>query len=150
MKIKHLAIICLLFTVCACTKTDDADALFFKAKVDGKAYEASGVNAFATADSDDVLIYGIFDEKRSLYISLDPSKGVGTHQLNERPNFGFYRNENDVAFRSDYTGASGEVTITEKSASQIKGTFKCVVKDGPRADAKQATITEGEFSVKFR
>lgn len=149
MKTKLIVVLASLALLTSCNK-DNADALFFKAKVDGKAYEATGVNAFATADSDDVLIYGIFDEKRSLYISLDPSKGVGTHQLNERPNFGFYRNENDVAFRSDYTGASGEVTITEKSASQIKGTFKCVVKEGPRADAKQATVTEGAFSVKFR
>lgn len=149
MKTKLITILATLALFISCSK-NDADALFFRAKVDGKSYEATGVNAFATADSDDILIYGIFDEKRSLYISLDPNKGVGTHQLVERPNFAFYRNENDIGLRSDYNGASGEVTITEKSATQIKGTFKCIVKDSPRADAKMATITDGEFSVKFR
>ena len=109
----------------SCTKKDDADALFFRVKVDGKLVEATGINAYAVQDDDEYNIYGVFSGKSSMYIQLAKDKGVGTHQITENPNFALYADETETGHRSDQNGASGEVTITEKSAEVVKGTFKC-------------------------
>jgi hypothetical protein len=91
-----------------------------------------------------------FDAKRTMYIQLDKAKGTGTHALVGAKNFAFYRDETEAILRSDANGGSGEVQITEKTAATVRGTFKCVVKEGNAATAKTATFTEGEFSVNFR
>lgn len=149
MKIKLLSIVSLFFLLNSCTKKDDVDALFFGVKVDGKLVEATGINAYAVQDDDEYNIYGIFSSKSSMYIQLAKDKGVGTHQITENPNFALYADETETGHRSDQNGASGEVTITEKTAEVVKGTFKCTVKQSNNA-TKVYTLTEGEFSVKFR
>lgn len=149
MKIKLLSIVSLFFLLNSCTKKEDAYALFFRVKVDGKLVEATGINAYAVQDDDEYNIYGVFSNKSSMYIQLAKDKGVGTHQITENPNFALYADETETGHRSDRTGATGEVTITEKTAEVVKGTFKCTVKQANNS-TKVYTLTEGEFSVKFR
>lgn len=149
MKIKLLSIVSLFFLLNSCTKKDNAEALFFRVKVDGKLVEATGINAYAVQDDDEYNIYGVFSSKSSMYIQLAKNKGVGTHQITENPNFALYADETETGHRSDRTGATGEVTITEKTAEVVKGTFKCTVKQANNS-TKVYTLTEGEFSVKFR
>lgn len=149
MKIKLLSILSLFFLLNSCSKKEDAGALFFRVKVDGNLVEATGINAYAVQDDDEYTVYGIFSSKSSMYIQLAKDKGVGTHQITENPNFALYADETETGHRSDRTGATGEVTITEKTAEVIKGTFKCTVKQANNS-TKVYTLTEGEFSVKFR
>ncbi|WP_305952423.1 DUF6252 family protein [Emticicia oligotrophica] len=150
MKVKFLIIVTILAFFISCDKDSvDAKSLFFRVKVDGKLVEATGINAYAVQDDDEYNIYGIFSSKSSIYIQLAKDKGVGTHQITENPNFALYADETETGHRSDRTGATGEVTITEKTAEVVKGTFKCTVKQANNS-TKVYTLTEGEFSVKFR
>jgi len=149
MKISTLSILCLLL-LGACTNKNEAEALFVKGKIDGKAFEASGLSTYATNTTDTYNIYAVIDAKRTLYLSIDKAKGVGTHKLTDLKNYGFYTDESGLAMRSDRTGASGEVQVTVKTATNVSGKFKCVVKDKNTNPTKTVTITDGEFSVQFR
>jgi hypothetical protein len=151
MKIKLLAIVSLFFFMSSCNKNnvDSSDSQFFRVKVDGKLVEATGTNAFAVKDADDYSVYGVFSSNSSMYIQLATAKGVGKHQITANPNFALYTDEAQTGHRSDRTGATGEVTITEKTTTAVKGTFKCTVKQANNS-TKVYTLTEGEFSVKFR
>jgi hypothetical protein len=150
MKIQFLAIVALFFLLSSC-KDDKVDSKsnFFRVKVDGKLVEAGGINAYAVQDDDDFNIFGVFSSKSSMYIQLAKNKGVGTHQIIDNPNFALYTDETETGHRSDRAGASGEVTITEKTAELVRGTFKCTVKQA-NTSTKVYTLTEGEFSVLFR
>jgi hypothetical protein len=151
MKTKFLAILTLAATLLISCDKDDVDSKsnFFRVKIDGKLIEASGVNAYGVKDSDDFNMYGIFNSKSSMYLQLASSKGVGTHSASENPNFIFYTDDTETGNRSDRTGASAEITITEKTDKVVKGTFKGTVKASNQA-TKIYTLTEGEFSVEFR
>lgn len=149
MKTKLLTFVCTIFLLGACNNKDDADALFFRVKVDGKLVEATGTNAYAVKNSDEYNMYGIFDSKSSMYLQLANAKAVGTHSASENPNFIFYTDEAGTGNRSDRSGVSAEITITEKTDKIVKGTFKGIVKSSNQA-TKVYNLTEGEFSVQFR
>lgn len=149
MKIKLLAILSLVVLLSSCNKKNDAEALFFRVKVDGKLVEAIGTNAYAVKNSDEFNIYGIFDSKSSMYLQLANDKAVGTHTASENPNFIFYTDDTGTGNRSDRTGVTGEITIIEKTDKVVKGTFKGTVKNANQS-TKIFTLTEGEFSVQFR
>jgi len=112
MKISTLSILCLLL-LGACTNKNEAEALFVKGKIDGKAFEASGLSTYATNTTDTYNIYAVIDAKRTLYLSIDKQ-------------------------------------VTVKTATNVSGKFKCVVKDKNTNPTKTVTITDGEFSVQFR
>ncbi len=150
MKLKFLAIMALIALMSSCGKDEvDAESYFFRAKIDGKIVEATGLMAYAVKNTNEYNIYGAFENNQVIYLQLANSKDVGTHQINDNPNFAFYTDASGTGHRSDRTGATGEVTITEKSAEVVKGTFRCTVKEANNA-TKVYTLTEGEFSVKFR
>ncbi len=150
MKTKFFVIVASIALFISCKKDNvDSTSAFFRVKVDGKLVEATGINAYAVQDDDEYNIYGVFSSKSSMYIQLAKDKGVGTHQIIENPNFALYADDSETGHRSDRTGATGEVTITEKTADVVKGTFKCTVKQANNS-TKVYTLTEGEFSVKFR
>lgn len=139
----------LLLSSCQKDDVSTSDSTFFKAKVDGKQLQTTGVTAFATNDGDSYLITGVLGGQSSMYIKLNKTKGVGKHSIGDLQNFLFYTTDTGIGTRSDRTGATGEVTISEKSATTVKGTFKCTTKESNTA-TKVYTITEGEFSVNFR
>ncbi len=155
MRIKILTVLLALFTFVACDKDNDTtttntgnSSYAVKVKIDGKLTEASGVFVYFTKSSDNTNnIYGVFGGK-SMYISLDESKGVGTHQLTDIKNYAYYNDGTD-GLRSDF-GGSGEVTVTSKTDKEMKGTFKFVAKDKINNPTKTVTMTEGEFFVQFR
>ncbi len=150
MKIKLLAIVSLFFLMSSCEGDKvDSDPQFFRVLVDGKLLEAKDTNAYAVQDDDEYNIYGVFSDKSAMYIQLANNKGVGTHQIIENPNFALYTDETETGHRSDRTGSTGEVTITEKTKDVIKGTFKCTVKQANNS-TKIYTLSEGEFTVLFR
>lgn len=79
----------------------------------------------------------------SMTVSVRTNIGVGTYPITGN-------NATDVVqiiydFENvDYRGVSGNVTITEKTATRLKGTFSCVT-DG----ATPFTISEGTFDVAY-
>ncbi|MCU0325902.1 MAG: hypothetical protein MUF45_11720 [Spirosomaceae bacterium] len=150
MKTKFLAILASLALFISCNKDEvDSKSAFFRVKIDGKLVEAIGVSAYAVKNSDEFNMYGLFNSTSSMYLQLANSKGVGTHVASENPNFIFYTDDTATGNRSDRTGTSAEITITEKTDKVVKGTFKGTVKASNQA-TKVYTLTEGEFSVEFR
>lgn len=153
MRIKFLTVLLALFTFVACNKdNDDAtnsnSSYYVKVKLDGKLSEAKDLFVYFTKSSDNTNnIYGVFGSQ-SMYISVDASKGVGTHQLNDLKNYAFYNDGTD-GLRSDF-GGSGEITISSKTDKEMKGTFKFVAKNKVNNPTKTITATEGEFFVPFR
>jgi hypothetical protein len=152
MKIKFLSLVAFLFLLGSCSSSNSdvtpADSYYVKVKIDGKDYEASGISVYAINTTDTYNVYATFDTKRTMYFQLDKAKGVGTHTANANPNFVFFRDETETINRSDYTGGTGEVQITEKTADVVKGKFKCTVKNSNNS-TKVYTFTEGDFVVKF-
>lgn len=152
MKTQFLSLIALLFLFGSCSSSNSeatpANSYYVKVKIDGTAYEASGINVYAINTTDTYNIYATFDTKRTMYIQLDKAKGIGTHTANENPNFIFFRDETETINRSDRIGGTGEVQITEKTADVVKGKFKCTVKNANNS-TKIYTFTEGDFVVKF-
>jgi hypothetical protein len=155
MKTTLVRLFALFILISGCSKNNASDTLapddfFVNAKIDGTLYKASGISVYAVNTDETYNVYAVFDTKRTMYFQIDKTKGVGTHTIADAKSFAFYRDDTDAILRSDRTGGSGEVTITEKTATVVKGTFKCVVKEGNASNAKSATFTEGTFSVKFR
>jgi hypothetical protein len=149
IKLLFLASIIALFTSCQKDDVNGSDSTFFKAKVDGTAVETSGLTAFATKDGDSFIITGVFSNQSNMYIKLLNAKGVGKHTIGDLQNFLLYSPNSNTGTRSDRAGATGEVTITEKTATSVKGTFKATTKEA-NTSTKVYNITEGEFSVNFR
>jgi hypothetical protein len=152
-KLNLFLIVSVIFFFSSCSKDGISSSAYFNAKLDGKNYKCSGAYAYATTFSDTYNIYGVADENttgRAIYIAIDKSKAEGTYSLTGGKEFALFQDENKVGYRSDYKGGSGEVTITKKTATNVKGTFKCVVQQNPNGSGKSVSFTEGEFSVEFR
>lgn len=152
-KLTFLFIFSTIFIFSSCSKDGVSASAYFDAKLNGKNYNCSGVYAYATNFSDTYNIYGVADENKTgkaIYIAISKTDGVGTYQLTDSKHFALFQDENGVGYRSDFKGGSGEVQITAKTATNVKGKFKCVVQEKPNGSGKSATFTEGEFSVEFR
>jgi hypothetical protein len=152
-KISLLLILLSTILFNSCSKDNISASTYFNAKLDGKSYQCGGFYAYAVNFGDTYNIYGVGDENKTsrvIYVAVEKSRGVGTYQLTDSKNFALYQDENGTGYRSDYKGGSGEVTITTKTATNVKGTFKCVVQQNPNGTGKSVTFTEGEFSVEFR
>jgi len=145
------AILLLLLVTPSCKKDNDKDSTFFRFKVDGKDYEATGILAYATKFTDDFTIYGIQNQNstETAYISLPLGSPVGTYTLGTIDHSAYYIDASNVTFSTFWGASSGSVTIEEIDASHVKGTFQCTVFDSDTELVKK-TITEGEFNVDFR
>lgn len=135
----------------ACKKDNDKDSTFFRFKVDGKDYEASGLLAYATNFSDAFTIYGIKDQgsTETAYISLPLGSPAGTYTLGDSDHSAYYIDGSNVTYSTFWGASSGTVTIEEIDASHVKGTFQFTVFDSDTELVKK-TITEGQFNVAFR
>lgn len=141
----------LIGSTTACKKDKDSDSTFFRFKLDGASYEATGLLAYATTFSDYFVIYGIKDQNstETCYISLPKGIGTGTHNLDDSDHSGYYVDGSSTAFSTQWGASSGTVTIEELDDSHVKGTFQFTVFDSDTETVKR-TITEGEFNVTFR
>ncbi len=144
-------ILLLLLVAPSCKKDSDKDSTFFRFKVDGKGYEASGLLAYATNFSNNFTIYGIKDHNstETAYISLPLGSTAGTYTLGDSDHSAYYIDAVDVTYSTFWGASSGTVTIDEIDASHVKGSFQFTVYDSDTELVKK-TITEGEFNVAFR
>ena len=155
MKIKILAtaiaLFTLIFTACkkdvvtTLTENPEPTGYYTKVKINGNVNEAKAPLAYTVIVEDYINIYGIFQDNKSIYLSIDKNKGVGTYQLANSNEFAYFADGQDTYF-SLFTGGSCEVTITSKTAKEIKGKFKAVVTNAQNNATKTVTMTEGAFS----
>ncbi len=160
MKTIHSVLILLVFSLfLSCSKKDSVDAsAYFKCKIDGKAYSISGVGAYAVVFSATKnTIYGTeaVDTKivnaRTMYISVDNTLGIGTHPITVKT-VCLFEDTDKITYNSNFNNTlteKGTLTISEKTATSMKGTFSFQAFSFTNP-VKKVVVTEGEFSVLFR
>lgn len=141
-----------ILSTSACKKDNNGDSggSSFSAKLDGAAYEADGLWAYATDFSDRYTIYGLEDDGKgaTMYLSIPLNATEGTYPLkSEYP--AYYVDANGNTFSTVWSDGLGSVTITEIDADHVEGTFEFTAYDAVNA-ALAVVVTAGEFDVEFR
>jgi DNA-binding beta-propeller fold protein YncE len=141
------------FAAASCNKDDgnDDDGPYFKAKIDGAAYDAEGTLAYAVDFDDYLNIYGVKDQSavEACYISVPKGTTPGTYTFDLNNHFAYYTDASATGYSSRWGQGNGSVTIEEIDATHVKGTFQFTVFDGATETVKK-TFTEGSFDVEFR
>jgi hypothetical protein len=137
------------------TTTPTSTSSSFNCKIDGVAYNISGVGAYALHNSATDNIYGTeaannVAKPRTVYIAFAKDKGVGTYTLADANNYALYTDPDGKGYRSDYKNSTGTLTISEKTDKIIKGTFAFTANTLPNGTGKKASVTEGAFEVVYR
>jgi Family of unknown function (DUF6252) len=140
----------------ACSKDDNDDTQVsstdkFECTIDGKAHSISGKFAFADKISEDLFgIYGSEDQTKSgfknVYISLPKEPSVGSYDLskNENGSGNILETSSGTLYNTNFPGGSGNLTITEKTESRIKGTFEF---DAVSPTNEHRIVKAGKFDV---
>lgn len=146
-----LAAFGLLLTFSACKKDNDKNSTFFRFKVDGASFEATGLLAYAVDFSSENTFYGIKDQSgnESCYINVPATATPGTYTLDGGDYNAYYIDANDKSYSTHWGDGIGTLTIEEIDGSHAKGTFQFDCYDSATETLKK-TITEGEFNVAFR
>ncbi len=121
-----------------------ATADTFYAKVDGTEFVDDEILTLEiTAGSDTLIAIGASNAADdSITIAVNSTYGTGTYPINPA-------NVNQTQARYVVGGVtkqaqSGSITITEKTATRIKGTFSFVTNGSPTAN-----VTQGQFDVEY-
>lgn len=136
----------------SCSSDDDTSGseqsdFFLTAKIDGANFSRDFVTVSAFPDESDVYIITAVDEASSIGLSLESPISTGTFT----PTVGgltvlFYQEISPYAvWEATEDGGSGTITITENTATYIKGTFS-FTGINPLDDSKKV-ITEGKFKA---
>jgi hypothetical protein len=131
--------------------TDDdlsLDTDVFYAKLDGTEFMEDDIVVAEVAASGVSPYYSIVGKKTngdSIGLSIGQSLSVGTYPFAGA--FGPQVNANCLLGGAIYTGDTGSLTITSKTATQLTGTFNVVVKNFTTGNTK--TIASGAFSVEL-
>jgi hypothetical protein len=154
---KLLLLIAICYMIISCASKDEAVApsTFFKCIIDSKPYSISGSGAYATVFSTEKNnVYGTeaadtkITNPRTMYISILSTYGIGTYKT-DRANVIYFVDSDKTSYNTNFNSGTYTLTITEKSATTMKGTFSCVAKSFT-SPIKTINVTEGEFSVLFR
>ena len=131
----------------------------FEAQVDGNAYSANGLNAYATVFSADnsIAIYGTgtpgTDAYDLLFIALEDNLtgDVGTYELGlDKQGHGTYTNSaSDFTYSTVSSAASGTLEVTERTDTRIKGTFSLTLVNATD-DTDIIEVQNGSFDVEIR
>ena len=144
----------------SCSKNNvEPKGPFLSCKIDGEDYAIAGAYSYATTFSDRIGIYGVREvnsnktENRTFYILLSKDKGIGKHPLVEGGKdhgnwiVGAGNTDNEKFFTYN-KGGGGYVEITQKTDTEVEGTFAFTVANF-KGD-KKVTISDGKFRVVFR
>ncbi|HAD12644.1 MAG TPA: hypothetical protein DCF33_09415 [Saprospirales bacterium] len=144
------AVLFLLVSAPACKK-DKNDDTYFRFKVNGAQFEATGLLAYGVNFSGERSFYGVKDQSgtESCYINVPSDVTPGTYTLGDGAYDAYYIDNTNKAFSTNWGDSEGTVTIEEINADRAKGTFQFVAYDSDTETIKK-TITEGEFNVLFR
>jgi hypothetical protein len=161
MTTRIIFLLSLIFIFTACNNDDDSSGgsdsgSFFQCKIDGQDYKITGeTGAYAKKTGADLfVIYGSEDATkqgfRNVYISLTAEPTTGTYEItnNDVGSGSFLQPSTAVLYNSAFPGGSGKLIVTEKTATNIKGTFEYVAPEASGATKK--VITGGSFDVKIK
>lgn len=160
MSTRIFSILCFALVFFSCndddSSGDSSSGPFFQCKIDGQDYKVTGENsAYAKKTGVDLfVIYGSEDATKSgfrnVYISLTKEPSAGTYEItnNDVGTGSFLQPSTAVLYNSAFPGGSGKLTVTEKTATNIKGTFEYVAPDA--SGGAKRVITEGSFDVAIK
>ena len=129
----------------------DDDKSFFVCKINGEEYKSEGILAYAVDFDNTYNMYGLSSlnpDDMAMYVAVDSKLGVGTHPFNQ-DSYALIAPGDATAYATYWGDGSGEVTITEKTAKTVKGTFKFVAVSSDDVNDKWE-VTDGAFEVTFR
>ena len=164
----YLAVICLSVVFTGCNKSDDGGAATsassgtLSAKVDGSNF-SGGVVALATEITaggvNSVRLQASDATGKAILILINAFNGVGTYEFSTASSIAHIATyteaniSNPTATKSwvaPYAGSGlvGQVAVSEKTATTIKGTFNFSGKEQNGTTMK--VITEGAFNLNFQ
>lgn len=135
----------------SCSSDDDSnpgqDGYYLTAKVDGADYSTDFVTISAFQDNTDIYLISGVGEESSFGFSLESPVSIGTFSATTSEDIVlFYQVINPYAvWSATEVAGSGTITITENSASYVKGTFSFT--GANPADDTLKVITEGKFKA---
>lgn len=144
--IKSLALVLSLLLITC--KKEEVNPYYFSCKINGTLYSLKGETAtYATLKTADTYwIYGIeATTGKEMYIRVGINQGVGTVQMKGTTQASFL-DADKTNYHTNFNSGSGEITISEKTATTLKGKFSFIANTFT-LPIKKATVTEGEFSV---
>jgi hypothetical protein len=129
-----------------------------KAKVAGSNYTSMQAATFATSQSGMLIIQGSDATGKAIQLMV-AANAVGTYQISDDAGIsaiGSYTEANisnpsaSQTWAAPYenSGAAGSITISEITATNVKGTFTFTGKNQAGTDTK--AITDGSFNVNFQ
>lgn len=150
MKNTIFILLSLLVFTSSCKKDSDTDDKTFYCKVDGNAFEAKGLLAYAVNFSTSFTIYGVqgTSVQETCHMTFPAGTGVGTYTFDDNI-AGYYTDVNQVFYGTVWSDGIGTVTIEEIDAAHVKGTFEYTAYESANGVAKKE-ITNGKFNVNFR
>ncbi|MBT0606679.1 DUF6252 family protein [Aequorivita echinoideorum] len=105
-----------------------------------------------------IRVQGSNAEGRAIVLTISPYEGTGTYEISENSVFTFatysetdVNNPLDTQFWNapyENSGVVGEIQISEKTDTNIKGTFNFLGKNPDNGSEK--SITDGSFNVNFQ
>ena len=150
-----VAISCLL---ASCTKETVEPSVYFKCKIDGKAYEISGPGAYMVVLNSTVhQVCGTEKEDgktispRTMYLNIESDKTEGTHAIKGKT-LGSFEDTDKLLYNTNFNNTlpeKGSLVITERTTESIKGSFSFTAFTFT-SPIKKITVTDGEFYVKLR
>ena len=157
LKSAPFVILSLLLLCTSCSKDDDTspqgtnppgDGYFMTATIDGVKFSTNNMNVSADADEEEeYFMIGIFDNGDWITFSLDgpPTTGTFSPGPSETTSLIYLQLSSSVwGAEGDY--GSGAVTITENTATYLKGTFSFT--GVPLTTSSDSIdITEGSFKA---
>ena len=148
----------------SCKKDDDgggggsAASGTLAAKVDGSSFNSMEMTSFATLTSGTLILQGSNASGKAISIIINHYDGIGTYEFSDSNVFvvGTYveTNINDPMNSQTWTapydnsGVVGEVKISEKTDTNVKGTFHFTAKNS-NGDQSLKSITDGSFNLEF-
>ncbi|MBL7810043.1 MAG: hypothetical protein JNN28_19630 [Saprospiraceae bacterium] len=144
------AVLLLLVSAPACKK-DKNDDTYFRFKVDGASFEATGLLAYGVNFSSERSFYGLKDQSstETCYINVPADVTPGSYPLGGGAYDAYYIDGSNKTFSTNWGASEGTVTIEEIDETHAKGTFQFIAFDSDTETVKK-TISEGEFNVVFR
>ncbi len=152
----------LLFTSCKKESMEDQGPVtnddpttnteaFFSCTIDDVVYSTKGFYAYAVDFDDNYAMYGVEsfeDDGMVMYVAVDKSLSVGTHTMDD--NTWALMARGTAYTRGTHWGdGQGTVTIEEKTATHVKGTFSFIGVN-PDNETEKVVVKDGKFNVAFR
>ncbi len=147
-----LAVVISVFSYsCSKTDTEPVNPYYLSCKINGVAYKVEGeTGAYATLKTPETYwIYGKdATTGKEMYVRIELSKGLGTFSMKGLTQASFL-DADKASYHTNFNSGSGEVTLSEQTASILKGKFSFTANTFS-SPIKKAVVTEGEFFVPIK